>query len=366
MPLPQLDDGYTRIANEIIDHLAKIHLSPNEWRTLFALWRKTYGWNRVADRISITQFQRLTGLDRRHQVRTLHALARKNLITVTTISYIHTYRFQKNFDLWKLLPVAATVGSVASSGNAALPVAATETVASSGTHKRHYKDTNKRHCTGETPITPLFSFKEAPEKAKEAWALWPPERRGTLEQFSRSYAITILSAEEHGLLLKYIPEALLKSGQHHQYAHGYDRMFLNFKGWNASSSMPNRKDPDVKEQLVLKTCFDLIAKNSDGRTLRPDIRSSLQVSETEITDLESAILRAMHTARMRSSGDKKQTLYSDELAIIQKHLPDLAKLIINMGVIIDKTPIPEPAFKKITKTDIDSALSKTGTKFTVP
>ena len=46
MANPQLEDGYTKIANEILEALAGINLSPYEGRALFFLIRKTYGWKK--------------------------------------------------------------------------------------------------------------------------------------------------------------------------------------------------------------------------------------------------------------------------------------------------------------------------------
>ena len=43
---PQLEDGYTRIANELIEALMRTNLSAYQSRVLWAIWRKTYGFNK--------------------------------------------------------------------------------------------------------------------------------------------------------------------------------------------------------------------------------------------------------------------------------------------------------------------------------
>jgi len=46
MANPQREDGHVDIANETIEALAKIYLSSYETQTLFAIFRKTYGWHK--------------------------------------------------------------------------------------------------------------------------------------------------------------------------------------------------------------------------------------------------------------------------------------------------------------------------------
>ena len=51
MANPRKKNGYTPIANEIMDALALIKKpSPYEWNILMFLLRKTYGWNKKEDK----------------------------------------------------------------------------------------------------------------------------------------------------------------------------------------------------------------------------------------------------------------------------------------------------------------------------
>ncbi len=96
---PQAEDGHTDIANELLEALAKINLRPYETRTLWALLRKTYGWHKKEDQISLTQFQDITRLDRRHQRKALKTLYEKNIISRKE-GYIVTYGLQKDYQKW--------------------------------------------------------------------------------------------------------------------------------------------------------------------------------------------------------------------------------------------------------------------------
>jgi len=100
---PQAEDGHTDIANEIAETLARINLSAYESRVLWVIWRKTYGWHRKRDQISITQFEKATGLKRWHVARTLSELVERNIVTRIGNSRIITYGFQKDYTKWQTI-----------------------------------------------------------------------------------------------------------------------------------------------------------------------------------------------------------------------------------------------------------------------
>ena len=108
--IPQLEDGFARIANEILEAIARTPLSDYESRCVHFLWRKTYGWqnpsgdSKKVDVISHTQWARSTGIPRRHINRVLTRLAKRNIITKGVI-YQGTRRiilwgFQKRYKEW--------------------------------------------------------------------------------------------------------------------------------------------------------------------------------------------------------------------------------------------------------------------------
>ncbi|HID99981.1 MAG TPA: replication protein, partial [Thiotrichaceae bacterium] len=80
MASPQLENGYVRIANELVEALARTHLSSHESQILWALWRKTYGWHKKSDRISLAQFATATGLRKDVCSRTLTRLIERKII----------------------------------------------------------------------------------------------------------------------------------------------------------------------------------------------------------------------------------------------------------------------------------------------
>lgn len=58
------DDGYTRLANELLEELIGANLTRNQAKVAFAVCRKTYGFNKKTDRIADSQLSALTRLPR--------------------------------------------------------------------------------------------------------------------------------------------------------------------------------------------------------------------------------------------------------------------------------------------------------------
>ena len=99
MANPQLEHGYTRIANEIMEALARTNLSPYQSRILFVIWRKTYGWKKKQDRISISQIVELTDIHKANVSRTLKQLVDRKIVIRTD----NSIAFNKNYTQWKEL-----------------------------------------------------------------------------------------------------------------------------------------------------------------------------------------------------------------------------------------------------------------------
>jgi phage replication O-like protein O len=102
---PQLEDGHTKIANEILEHLVKMHLTPNQWQVLLCILRKTYGFHKKVDRIANSQIVEATGLCKAVVSRALKSLEDMKVI-------IRNGKFiglQKDWELWEKLAVVQTI-----------------------------------------------------------------------------------------------------------------------------------------------------------------------------------------------------------------------------------------------------------------
>jgi len=124
---PQVENGYTKIANEIVEALMRTNLSSYQSRILWAIWRKTYGWGKKEAWISNSNFVELTGMRKQHVNRTLKELKERNIVTNTG----YKVAFNKIYTQWRQLPrqvtVTSTGNSVTNSGSK---------VTCTGAHKR--------------------------------------------------------------------------------------------------------------------------------------------------------------------------------------------------------------------------------------
>ncbi len=109
MASPQTENGYTRIANEILEALCRQNLSPYESRMIWFLLRKTYGWKKKSDWISQSQFSKGMDLDRRHVHRTIKRLLRKEIIVICRDDKNRpAYGFQKDYSKWGMSSLQMT------------------------------------------------------------------------------------------------------------------------------------------------------------------------------------------------------------------------------------------------------------------
>lgn len=109
MASPQLENGFTRISNELLEALSRARLSPAQTACLLCVIRKTYGYGKKADKIPLSQFCRATGLKKQNASRALKALCARKIIVISGDDRkAKTYRINKDYEQWKLSSVAIT------------------------------------------------------------------------------------------------------------------------------------------------------------------------------------------------------------------------------------------------------------------
>lgn len=107
--MPQLEDGYTRIANELLEALAHTRI-PGQARQIFdVIVRKTYGFSKKVDHISLSQFCLATGMGKTHVSRSIKKLLSMNMIIKKDNGHIVSYSVNKHYSTWKLLPKKVTL-----------------------------------------------------------------------------------------------------------------------------------------------------------------------------------------------------------------------------------------------------------------
>jgi len=140
MANPQKENGHVDIANEIVEALAKIHLSGYENRILWAIFRKTYGWHKKEDWITNSQIAEMTGIADSHVSRTIKILIKRRIVTKIG----KKLGFQKDYDQWNKLPKMVTSEELPEK----LPIQdkklpeLVKKVTNFGIHKRNYTKEN--------------------------------------------------------------------------------------------------------------------------------------------------------------------------------------------------------------------------------
>lgn len=72
--------NHTQTPNELFDEWLPL-LGLAELKVLMVIIRKTFGWHKIRDRISLSQLELLTGLGRRHVLKATKTLVEKHLIS---------------------------------------------------------------------------------------------------------------------------------------------------------------------------------------------------------------------------------------------------------------------------------------------
>lgn len=98
----QLEDGHTRINNEVLEQLVKSSLLGSEYQVILFVIRKTWGWGKREDFISLTQFEKGTGLSRPTITKTIKNLVSKKILVKgsSLATQQIAYRFSKYYNQW--------------------------------------------------------------------------------------------------------------------------------------------------------------------------------------------------------------------------------------------------------------------------
>lgn len=102
MSTPQLENGYARIANELLDALCKEKLSGAEFNILLFIIRQTYGYNKKERKMTIKYIATGTNTPERTVQRALDKLIKNNIINSKFVSQNtpKIYGLNKNYKKW--------------------------------------------------------------------------------------------------------------------------------------------------------------------------------------------------------------------------------------------------------------------------
>ncbi|HGF6255249.1 TPA: replication protein [Escherichia coli] len=215
-----IDDGYTRFANELLEAIASADLTARQLKVMLAYVRKTYGFNKKTDRIADEQIAQLTGLSRQNVNK-----AKKELISMNCLfmdgnqigvnSEVSAWQFSKCLQVSNFVSKLETKNV---SKLETLNVSKLETlnVSKLETHKRHSLKTKEN--INKPPISPKkVSQKFDPLETElpdwlsaETWLSWVTYRKEIGKSIKSKQSVTqAINVLSRSLEKGYTPEEII-------------------------------------------------------------------------------------------------------------------------------------------------------------
>ncbi|HGV0502855.1 replication protein [Escherichia coli] len=207
-----IDDGYTRFANELLEAIASADLTARQLKVMLAYVRKTYGFNKKTDRIADEQIAQLTGLSRQNVNK-----AKKELISMNCLfmdgnqigvnSEVSAWQFSK------CLQVSNFVSKLETKNVSKLE---TLNVSKLETHKRH--SLKIKENINKPPISPKkVSQKFDPLETElpdwlsaETWLSWVTYRKEIGKSIKSKQSVTqAINVLSRSLEKGYTPEEII-------------------------------------------------------------------------------------------------------------------------------------------------------------
>lgn len=152
------EDGYTRIANELLEAVLSAELTARQLKIVMAVIRKTYGFNKKSDRITNTQIADITGIHHTHVCKAKNELLERKIL----ITNGREIGVNKVVSEWKN-EISQNSKTLAKSANKTLAKSAKQSVPSQLNTKDTLKDKKDN-----TPIVPFGDSQSAAAELPDA------------------------------------------------------------------------------------------------------------------------------------------------------------------------------------------------------
>ncbi len=207
-----IDDGYTRFANELLEAIASADLTARQLKVMLAYVRKTYGFNKKTDRIADEQIAQLTGLSRQNVNK-----AKKELISMNCL-FMDGKQIGVNSEVsaWQFSKCLQVSNFVSKLETKNVPKLETLNVSKLETHKRHSLKTKEN--INKPPISPKkVSQKFDPLETElpdwlsaETWLSWVTYRKEIGKSIKSKQSVTqAINVLSRSLEKGYTPEEII-------------------------------------------------------------------------------------------------------------------------------------------------------------
>ena len=193
-----LDDGFTRIANELLEAVMHAGLSQHQLLVFMAVMRKTYGFNKKSDWVSNEQISVLTGILPHKCSAAKSALVKRGILTQTG----RVIGINKAVSEWSSLPVKGTEKepylkkvTLPESGKKSLPESGKAYYPNQvNTKDKHTKD-NKDNINNPPKSPRAVSFDASAVQlpdwlSAEIWSSWVAYRRDLKKPIKSQQTVT--------------------------------------------------------------------------------------------------------------------------------------------------------------------------------
>lgn len=102
MASPQKEDGYTAIANELLEAILLAGFGKRQLLIVMAIVRQTYGYNRREDDITGSRLAELTGIRRNHCTDAVAELESMQVVTRNRGRWGQRLSIQKDYEQWQI------------------------------------------------------------------------------------------------------------------------------------------------------------------------------------------------------------------------------------------------------------------------
>lgn len=193
-----LDDGFTRIANELLEAVMHAGLSQHQLLVFMAVMRKTYGFNKKSDWVSNEQLSELTGILPHKCSAAKSVLVKRGILTQTG----RVIGINKTVSEWSSLPVKGTEKkpylkkvTLPESGKKSLPESGNAYYPNQvNTKDKHTKD-NKDNINNPPKSPRAVSFDASAVQlpdwlSAEIWSSWVAYRRDLKKPIKSQQTVT--------------------------------------------------------------------------------------------------------------------------------------------------------------------------------
>lgn len=193
-----LDDGFTRIANELLEAVMHAGLSQHQLLVFMAVMRKTYGFNKKSDWVSNEQLSELTGILPHKCSAAKSVLVKRGILTQTG----RVIGINKTVSEWSSLPAKGTEKkpylkkvtlpesgkkSLPESGNAYYP----NQVNTKDKHTKDNKDNINKPPKSPRAVSFDASAVQLPDwLSAEIWSSWVAYRRDLKKPIKSKQTVT--------------------------------------------------------------------------------------------------------------------------------------------------------------------------------